>query len=128
MRITGNIKSVPTSRKACVLGEDAASQSVKWYGTTIGQRLIAMPRLRQQEHHNRDGERRRVLRAAECPPFPRRLRRWSEARPVRQAGRPATTSTAQPRSARAEASTRMTVVTAMKTARRQTRPARRAQT
>src|SRR5262245_34662297 len=44
MRITGNINSVPTRRKACVLGGDAASQSVKRYGTTIGQRLIAVLR------------------------------------------------------------------------------------
>src|SRR5579871_4573525 len=44
MRMTGSRNSVPTSMKACVRGDDAASQRVKRKGTIIGKRLIAIPR------------------------------------------------------------------------------------
>src|SRR5262245_2642058 len=40
----GRRNSVPISRKACVLGDDAAWWSVKCPGTIIGHRLMAMPR------------------------------------------------------------------------------------
>ena len=40
---TGSSSSVPTSRKAWVDSDEAACQSVNWYGTIIGNRLIAMP-------------------------------------------------------------------------------------
>src|ERR1700733_15056245 len=44
MRMTGSRNTVPTSRKACVDGEDAASHRVNLYGTISGKRLIARPR------------------------------------------------------------------------------------
>jgi hypothetical protein len=44
MRMIGSRNNVPTSRKAWVASEDAASHSVNLYGTIIGHRLMAMPR------------------------------------------------------------------------------------
>jgi len=53
--MTGRSTSVPTSRKACVLSGEAASQRVKCPGTIIGHRLIATPQERQREQRNRGG-------------------------------------------------------------------------
>src|SRR6185503_8153642 len=41
--MTGSRNSVPMSRKACVLDDEAACHSVYLYGTIIGHRLMAMP-------------------------------------------------------------------------------------